>query len=98
MHYFRPEIAHAVHAIILGEFERFCRTIAFNQPRVPFISNVSGTWITDAEATDPAYWVRHLRSTVLFADGVHKLTETSGSVFCEIGIDSSSDAPAPGRP
>ena len=31
-------------------------------PQVPFISNVTGTWITDAEALDPAYWGRHLRA------------------------------------
>jgi acyl transferase domain-containing protein/thioesterase domain-containing protein/aryl carrier-like protein len=70
---------------ILNEFERFCRTIAFKRPQIPFISNVTGTWISDAEATDPGYWARHLRSTVQFADGVQKLLESSEGVFCEIG-------------
>jgi acyl transferase domain-containing protein len=66
---------------ILGEFERFCQTIPFKRPRIPFISNVTGTWITDAEATDPAYWVRHLRSTVRFADVVQTLSQTAGGVI-----------------
>jgi len=70
---------------ILAEFERFCRTIRFQHPRVPFISNVTGDWIADDEATDPAYWVRHLRSTVRFGDGLQKLVESSEGVFCEIG-------------
>ncbi len=70
---------------ILGEFERFCRTIAFKPPRIPFISNVTGTWITAAEATDPMYWVRHLRSTVRFADGVQRLIDKAEAVLCEIG-------------
>ena len=61
---------------ILGEFERFCRTIPFRPPTIPFVSNVTGTWITDTEATDPAYWVRHLRSTVRFADGVRTLLDS----------------------
>ncbi|MCP4564197.1 MAG: acyltransferase domain-containing protein, partial [Bosea sp.] len=30
-------------------------------PQIPFLSNVTGTWIRDDEATDPAYWGRHLR-------------------------------------
>ena len=38
--------------------------------RIPMISNVTGTWISDAEATDPGYWTRHLLGTVRFADGV----------------------------
>ena len=70
---------------VLAEFERFCRTIRFQRPQIPFISNVSGTWISDEEATDPTYWVRHLRSTVRFGDGVQKLIEMSEGVFCEIG-------------
>ncbi|MFM9596923.1 hypothetical protein ACKI1O_47100, partial [Streptomyces scabiei] len=34
------------------------------------LSNLSGDWITAAEATDPGYWVRHLRGTVRFADNL----------------------------
>jgi acyl transferase domain-containing protein/thioesterase domain-containing protein len=70
---------------ILMEFERFCRTIAFKRPQVPFVSNVSGTWITHAEATDPGYWVRHLRGTVRFADGLQALSPSAEGVFVEVG-------------
>ncbi len=31
-------------------------------PRLPYISNVTGTWITPGQATDPEYWARHLRA------------------------------------
>ncbi len=37
-------------------------------PRSPYLSNLTGTWITEAQATDPAYWARHLRETVLFSE------------------------------
>ncbi|HXM58503.1 MAG TPA: SDR family NAD(P)-dependent oxidoreductase, partial [Candidatus Dormibacteraeota bacterium] len=42
-------------------------------PELPFVSNVTGTWITVAEATDPAYWARHLRLPVRFGAGVAEL-------------------------
>lgn len=35
-------------------------------PRIPFLSNVTGAWITPEQATDPAYWARQLRETVQF--------------------------------
>ena len=59
---------------ILAEFEHFCRPIAFQKPKIPFVSNLTGTWITDSEAMDPAYWVRHLRNTVRFDQGARTST------------------------
>jgi acyl transferase domain-containing protein len=64
--------------------ERLSRT-ALRAPRLPFLSNVTGDWIRDEEATDPEYWVAHLRQTVRFADGVERLLETSGRFFLEVG-------------
>lgn len=54
-------------------------------PRIPFVSNLTGTWITDEEATDPAYWGRQLRQPVRFSDGVRRLLEEPGRVFLEVG-------------
>lgn len=58
---------------ILGEFEKFLRSLRLSAPTQPFLSNVTGTWITPAEARDPGYWVRHLRQPVRFAEGVETL-------------------------
>jgi acyl transferase domain-containing protein len=60
---------------ILPEFERFCRTIPFKAPSaaLPYVSNLTGTWITAREACDPSYWVRHLRQTVRFGEGLATL-------------------------
>jgi phthiocerol/phenolphthiocerol synthesis type-I polyketide synthase E len=54
-------------------------------PAIPMISNVTGTWITDAEASDPAYWTRHLLSTVRFAEGITELLAEPGRVLLEVG-------------
>jgi acyl transferase domain-containing protein len=70
---------------VLDEFRRFCRTIALAPPRVPFLSNVSGRWITPEQATDPEYWVTHLRSTVRFADCLETLRATGDHVLLEVG-------------
>ncbi|MBS0267969.1 MAG: SDR family NAD(P)-dependent oxidoreductase, partial [Proteobacteria bacterium] len=70
---------------ILPEFERYCRKITFQKPRIPFVSNLTGTWITDAEATDPTYWVRHLRNTVRFDEGAATLLQTRGRALLEVG-------------
>ncbi len=70
---------------ILADFERFLRTLNFRKPTIPFISNLSGDWITDTQATDPRYWVEHLRRTVRFADGAAKVLATPGRVLLEVG-------------
>ncbi|MBK8257161.1 MAG: SDR family NAD(P)-dependent oxidoreductase [Polyangiaceae bacterium] len=70
---------------ILPEFERFCRTIVLRAPKTPYVSNLTGTWITEAQATDPTYWVRHLRHTVRFADGLATLLSEPGRVLVEVG-------------
>ena len=70
---------------ILEEFGAYLRSITLNKPQIPFISNFTGTWITSQQATDPQYWVNHLRNTVQFADGINTLIEESGRVFLEVG-------------
>ena len=73
----RLAIAVAAHSPmlepILGPFERYLRSLRLAEPSLPFVSNVTGTWILPEEARDPAYWVRHLRQPVRFADGLQAL-------------------------
>ncbi len=85
----RVHIAVAGHSAlvdpILDEFTAFTRTLTLHAPTIPYISNVTGTWIRAQEATDPEYWARHLRHTVCFADGMRTLLETSTRVLLEVG-------------
>ncbi|MFW2589660.1 type I polyketide synthase [Sagittula sp. SSi028] len=53
---------------ILEQFEAYLRSIKLSAPQIPLTSNVTGGLMTDAQAMDPAYWVAHLRGTVLFSD------------------------------
>lgn len=70
---------------ILDEFRNYLKSISLAPPKIPFISNRSGTWITDEQATDPDYWVSHLRHTVNFSQGVETLLTEPGRVFLEVG-------------
>jgi acyl transferase domain-containing protein/acyl carrier protein len=81
--------SHAFHSAMmdpmLEPFTAQVRTVALNPPQVPCISNVSGTWLTAEEATDPVYWAKHLRQTVRFAEGVGQLMKEPDYVLLEIG-------------
>ncbi|MDB4973837.1 MAG: polyketide/non-ribosomal peptide synthetase [Myxococcaceae bacterium] len=70
---------------ILGEFRALCRTIKWQPPKLPFVSNLTGRWISPAEATDPEYWVKHLRNTVRFADCVETALAAGDRAFVEVG-------------
>jgi phthiocerol/phenolphthiocerol synthesis type-I polyketide synthase E len=85
----RLQIDVAAHspmlAPILEQFGSFVATLHLQAPAIPYVSNVSGAWITAAEATAPHYWVRHLRQTVRFSDGIHQLAQESYRLFLEVG-------------
>ena len=85
----RLPTSHAFHSAmmdpILGEFTEIVRRVPRHAPLLPFVSNVSGTWITDAEAADPAYWAAHLRGAVKFADGIGTLLADPNCLLLEVG-------------
>jgi len=68
----------------LPEIVRMIGQLPLRAPAIPCISNVTGAWMTDAEAVDPAYWGRHLREAVRFADGARTLCREP-MVLVELG-------------
>jgi natural product biosynthesis luciferase-like monooxygenase protein len=85
----RLPTSHAFHSAmvepILDAFVERVSRVSLRPPAVPYISNVTGTWITGAEATSPHYWGQHLRQTVRFADGVNELLREPNAVLLEVG-------------
>jgi acyl transferase domain-containing protein/NADPH:quinone reductase-like Zn-dependent oxidoreductase/thioesterase domain-containing protein/acyl carrier protein len=85
----RLETSHAFHSElmdpILTSFGERVRRIALHAPGIPYLSNRSGTWIQKEEATDPEYWVRHLRSTVRFSDCLASLLRSDRHILLEVG-------------
>jgi thioesterase domain-containing protein/NAD(P)-dependent dehydrogenase (short-subunit alcohol dehydrogenase family) len=84
----RLRIAAAAHSPmldpVLDAFRKGVQGMRLQAPQRPFVSNLTGTWATEAVA-DPEYWVRHLRQTVRFADGMSTLLADGDRAFIEVG-------------
>ena len=87
--YRHVSIPRAAHSFmldpILEQFRSDLQKRPLAIPKIPYISNVTGTWITEQQATDPDYWVSHLRQTVRFADGLDNLAFNLETVCLELG-------------
>ncbi|SDW03763.1 Acyl transferase domain-containing protein [Marininema mesophilum] len=70
---------------IMEQFAEHVRRINFKPPISPYISCITGTWITKEQAVDPDYWVRHMRETVRFDRSIETLKREGIGVFIEIG-------------
>lgn len=84
----RLRTSHAFHSTAmepaLEPFRAAVAAVRLRPPRIPFVSNVSGTWIEAVEATDPDYWARQLRAPVRFAAGLDTVLQPQ-AVLLEIG-------------
>ncbi|MCB9100062.1 MAG: SDR family NAD(P)-dependent oxidoreductase [Anaerolineales bacterium] len=87
--YRRLHTSHAFHSSMMTPaadlFAAQLNKIELKPPQIPFLSNVSGTWITASEATNPAYWASHLRETVRFSAGLGELLKEQDRVLLEVG-------------
>ncbi len=85
----RLKTSHAFHSAMmepaLEKFRAVLAEVKLDAPLIPYVSNLSGRFITDAEATSTDYYVRHIRETVRFADGVKTICEASPCVILEVG-------------
>lgn len=85
----RVQNGHAFHTRMMdpiaGAFEAEVKKIRLGSPVIPYLSNVTGTWITAAQATDPGYWLRHLTCTARFNDVLHELWQLPEPIMIECG-------------
>ncbi len=85
----RVRTSHAFHSRlmdpVLPEFQGFLSRLTLRAPQIPLLSNVTGTWMSDTEATNPATWARQIRATVRFSDEVDALLADPHRVLVEVG-------------
>lgn len=81
--------SHAFHSnmmkAIYDPFVNFVKQIKLNPPSIPYLSNVTGDWISDKQVVSPEYWGQHIVSTVRFSDGIKKLLENESNIYLEVG-------------
>ncbi|HEY0170313.1 MAG TPA: acyltransferase domain-containing protein, partial [Pyrinomonadaceae bacterium] len=85
----RLHTSHAFHSAmmepVLEAFTREVRQARLRAPEIPFVSGLTGTWITAEQATDANYWARQLREAVRFSRGLRELLAEPERVFIEVG-------------
>ncbi|HMB53784.1 MAG TPA: beta-ketoacyl synthase N-terminal-like domain-containing protein [Thermoanaerobaculia bacterium] len=81
--------SHAFHSAAmepaLDPLRRAFEGVETSPPRIPFLSNRTGSWITADQATDPEYWLGHLRAPVRFAAGAAELLADESRLLVEVG-------------
>jgi len=85
----RVQNAHAFHSSMLDSIapalECAVRKAHLHEPKVPYISNVTGTWIAPEQATSPAYWAMHATRTARFSDALREAWRFDNPILLEAG-------------
>ncbi len=85
----RLRSTHAYHSsmmdVLAEPLTAVLQSVTLTAPRIPYVSGMTGTWITAEEATDRGYWARHLCGTVRFHQGLSTLLDDSDRLLVEVG-------------
>ena len=84
----RLRVSHAFHSAhmdpVIGEFRDVVAGLTLREPTIPIVSNVTGALASAEQLRSPEYWVRQLRGTVRYLDGIGHLTELGVGCYLEL--------------
>jgi acyl transferase domain-containing protein len=85
----RLAAGHAFHtpqmAVIAEPFRAAVARTELRAPRIPYLGNLTGNWVTSAQVTDPDWWVRHAMEPVRFSDALARLLADPEMAVVEVG-------------
>lgn len=70
---------------VLNNFSHQVKKVVWRLPKIPYLSNLTGHWVSQMDIHNPDYWPKHLRKTVLFSESIEQLKLTDQDIFIEIG-------------
>ncbi|HEY6432767.1 MAG TPA: aminotransferase class III-fold pyridoxal phosphate-dependent enzyme, partial [Acetobacteraceae bacterium] len=87
--YRRLHTSHAFHSAmmepVIAPLADHVSRVPLGEPRVPWVSTVTGDWIGAEQAASFGYWARHAREPVRFAAGIRTLMAANAPILLEIG-------------
>ena len=83
------KVSHAFHSPlidpVLDALTETASKLAFHEPRIPVVSNLTGRLVEPGVLTSPDYWARHARGAVRFRDGISTLHNSGVRIYLEVG-------------
>ena len=71
---------------LADDFRKITKTIEHFSPKIPYVSNITGDWVTSSQLKNTEYWCEHLLKPVQFLDGVKTILKNGhDNIFLEIG-------------
>ncbi len=81
--------SHAFHSNMMEgaeePFKEVCASIQMKEPKLPYVSNVTGDWINSQNAVSPSYYAKHLLSCVNFSKGIETILTDNRAILIEVG-------------
>lgn len=81
--------SHAFHSAmmdpILASFKREVNKVDRRRPQIPYVSCVTGQWVTPEDVMSADYWTRHVRETVRFSQAISQVLEQGDLLALEVG-------------
>jgi natural product biosynthesis luciferase-like monooxygenase protein len=89
----RLKVTHAFHCPlvdpVLQPFAQAAKRVAFQTPRIPLVSTLTGRTVEKGEVPAADYWCRQMREPVRFVEGLRSASQQGCSIFLEVGPSAS---------
>ncbi|HET8844803.1 MAG TPA: type I polyketide synthase, partial [Ktedonobacteraceae bacterium] len=85
----RLATSHAFHSWMmepmLDAFGAEVQQVKWAAAQIPYVSNLTGGWISQEQVREGGYWTRHLREPVRFAQGLQTVMQEERQILLEVG-------------